>query len=46
MDAPNIYAVPLDYHAQGLDAEVLDVFGIHDAPAPGPVALERDLRRV
>jgi CTP synthase len=34
MDAPNIYAVPLDYHAQGLDAEVLDVFGMHDAPAP------------
>src|SRR5277367_5683918 len=34
LDAPNIYAVPLDYHAQGLDAEVLDVFGIHDAPAP------------
>jgi CTP synthase len=34
MDAPNIYAVPLDYHAQGLDAEVLDVFGIHDAPPP------------
>jgi CTP synthase len=34
MDAPNIYAVPLDYHAQGLDAEVLDVFGLQDAPAP------------
>ena len=34
MDAPNIYAVPLDYHAQGLDSEVLDVFGIRDAPAP------------
>jgi CTP synthase len=34
MDAPNIYAVPLDYHAQGLDAEVLDVFGMADAPAP------------
>jgi len=34
MDAPNIYAVPLDYHRQGLDAEVLDVFGIHDAPPP------------
>jgi CTP synthase len=34
MDAPNIYAVPLDYHAQGLDAEVLDVFGLADAPAP------------
>jgi len=34
LDAPNIYAVPLDYHRQGLDAEVLDVFGIRDAPAP------------
>ncbi|WP_374576389.1 CTP synthase [Phenylobacterium sp.] len=34
MDSANIYAVPLDYHAQGLDREVLDVFGITDAPAP------------
>ncbi|HEY1415258.1 MAG TPA: CTP synthase [Caulobacteraceae bacterium] len=34
MDAPNIYAVPLEYHRQGLDAEVLDVFGIRDAAAP------------
>ncbi|HEY7851386.1 MAG TPA: CTP synthase [Caulobacteraceae bacterium] len=34
LDATNIYAVPLEYHRQGLDAEVLDVFGIHDAPAP------------
>ncbi|MDQ2860620.1 MAG: CTP synthase [Pseudomonadota bacterium] len=34
MDAPHIYAVPLEYHRQGLDAEVLDVFGIRDAPAP------------
>ena len=33
MDAPNIYAVPLDYHEQGLDSEVLDCFGIA-APAP------------
>jgi CTP synthase len=33
MDAPNIYAVPLAYHEQGLDAEVLDGFGI-EAPAP------------
>ncbi len=33
MDAPNIYAVPLDYHHQGLDSEVLDGFGI-EAPAP------------
>jgi CTP synthase len=34
MDSSNIYAVPLDYHQQGLDAEVLDVFGMSDAPAP------------
>jgi CTP synthase len=35
MDSDNIYAVPLDYHEQGLDAEVLDVFGMKDsAPAP------------
>jgi CTP synthase len=35
MDSDNIYAVPLDYHRQGLDAEVLDVFGLTDkAPAP------------
>jgi CTP synthase len=35
MDSPNIYHVPLDYHAQGLDREVLDVFGLADtAPAP------------
>jgi len=34
MDAKSIYAVPLQYHQQGLDAEVLAAFGIHDAPAP------------
>ena len=34
LDAPNIYAVPLDYHRQGLDAEVLDVFGLKGAPPP------------
>jgi len=34
MDAPSIYAVPLDYHREGLDAEVLSVFGIKDAPEP------------
>ena len=35
MDSSNIYHVPLDYHEQGLDAEVLDVFGLKDtAPAP------------
>ncbi len=34
MDSSSIYAVPLDYHREGLDAEVLDVFGIKDAPTP------------
>jgi CTP synthase len=34
MDSANIYAVPLDYHLQGLDSEVLDVFGLSDAPKP------------
>ncbi|MFZ5720041.1 MAG: CTP synthase [Pseudomonadota bacterium] len=34
MDSANIYSVPLDYHREGLDAEVLDVFGLGDAPAP------------
>jgi CTP synthase len=34
LDAETIYEVPLAYHEQGLDAEVLDVFGIRDAPQP------------
>ena len=34
LDAPNIYGVPLEYHRQGLDSEVLAVFAMHDAPAP------------
>ena len=33
LDAPNIYSVPLQYHAEGLDAEVLRHFGL-SAPAP------------
>ncbi len=34
MDSDNIYHVPLDYHEQGLDAEVLAHFGMTDAPEP------------
>ena len=34
MDADSIYAVPLAYHRQGLDLEVLDVFGLRDAAPP------------
>jgi CTP synthase len=33
-DVDHIYDVPLTYHAEGLDAEVLRTFGIDDAPAP------------
>ncbi|WP_373488467.1 CTP synthase [Blastomonas sp.] len=38
LDAKSIYAVPLQYHAEGLDGEVLRAFGIEDAAEP---ALER-----
>ena len=34
LDAPSIYSVPLQYHREGLDAEVLRGFGIDDAPEP------------
>src|SRR3990170_1003840 len=33
-DAPSIYDVPLAYHEQGLDTEVLAAFGIENAPPP------------
>jgi CTP synthase len=34
LDAPSIYDVPMQYHAEGLDAQVLAAFGIADAPPP------------
>ncbi|MEM9879751.1 MAG: CTP synthase [Pseudomonadota bacterium] len=34
LDATSIYDVPLQYHAQGLDTEVLNAFGIVTAPSP------------
>ena len=34
LDSASIYNVPLDYHREGLDREVLDAFGIDTAPAP------------
>ena len=34
MDAASLYDVPLAYHKEGLDREVLRCFGITDAPAP------------
>jgi CTP synthase len=35
LDADSIYAVPAQYHAEGLDEEVLRAFGIDNAPKPG-----------
>ncbi len=34
LDVGSIYDVPLAYHHEGLDTEVLAAFGIGDAPAP------------
>ena len=34
LDVASIYDVPLAYHAEGLDTEVLAAFGIKDAPEP------------
>jgi CTP synthase len=34
LDVPHIYDVPLAYHEEGLDDEVLAAFGITGAPAP------------
>jgi CTP synthase len=34
LDAESIYAVPLQYHGEGLDNEVLRAFNINDAPDP------------
>ncbi|MBL0000283.1 MAG: CTP synthase [Sphingomonadales bacterium] len=34
LDASSIYAVPLQYHAEGLDNEVLHAFGIEPGAAP------------
>ncbi len=33
-DVASIYDVPLSYHAEGLDNEVLAAFGVKDAPEP------------
>ena len=34
LDVKSIYDVPRAYHAEGLDKEVLDIFGYRDAPEP------------
>ncbi len=46
LDADTIYQVPLAYHAQGFDREVLSAFGIEDAPAPDLTGWENIVSRV
>jgi CTP synthase len=46
LDAASIYAVPLQYHLEGLDAEVLRAFGIIDAPPPAMAAWDDILDRL
>jgi len=40
LDVASIYDVPLAYHKEGLDREVLAAFGINDAPEPDLSAWE------
>ena len=44
-DVETIYEVPLSYHAQGFDTQVMRYFGIADAPAPDLSGWERIVRR-
>ena len=45
MDSADIYAVPQDYHAEGLDTQVLAHFGINDAPEPELASWNEIVRR-
>jgi CTP synthase len=45
LDVKSIYDVPLSYHAEGLDEEVLAAFQIKDAPEPNLAAWE-DISRI
>lgn len=46
LDVDNIYDVPISYHREGLDDEVLAAFGIDPAPAPRMEAWERVADRI
>ncbi|WP_260922410.1 CTP synthase [Novosphingobium sp. 9] len=43
LDAPNIYAVPLQYHQEGLDAEVLHHFGMEETSVAPDMARWDDI---
>lgn len=46
LDVDNIYGVPMSYHHEGLDDEVLAAFGIDPAPAPRMEAWEDVVHRI
>ncbi len=46
LDVENIYDVPIAYHREGLDGEVLAAFGIDPAPAPRMEAWENVVDRI
>ncbi|MBN8521354.1 MAG: CTP synthase [Alphaproteobacteria bacterium] len=46
LDVKTIYEVPLSYHKEGLDTQVLDAFGIKDAKAPDLSKWEEIVRRI
>ncbi|RLQ87957.1 CTP synthase [Notoacmeibacter ruber] len=46
LDVANIYDVPMAYHSEGLDEEVLAAFGIDPAPKPRMERWEEVTRRI
>ncbi|MBC6404250.1 MAG: CTP synthase [Rhodospirillales bacterium] len=46
LDSDSIYAVPRDYHEQGLDRQVLKHFGLTEAPQPSLAGWDRVVQRV
>ena len=46
LDAKSIYDVPIAYHKEGLDQQVLDAFGIDPAPKPVMTIWEEISRKV
>ncbi len=46
VDADTIYEVPLSYHREGFDTQVLRAFGINDAPPPRIEKWQEIVRRV
>ncbi|MCB9980716.1 MAG: CTP synthase [Rhodospirillales bacterium] len=46
LDASSIYEVPLTYHAEGLDDQVIDAFRMVEAPAPELSKWQEIVRRI